>query len=74
MLDQKHSHIKMVTHETDGIHQLCGLVRVHAGCRLVQEKKLRVRSKGAGDFQLSLLTIRQVGCLVITFLIQIKDL
>ena len=57
----------MVADEADRLHQLRGLIGVHAGSRLIEKKKLRLRRKGAGDLELSLFSVRKVGGLEITF-------
>ena len=60
----------MVADEADRLHQLCGLIGVHAGSRLIEKKKLRLRRKGAGDLKLSLFSVRKVGGLEITFSVE----
>lgn len=62
MLDQKNGHIKVITNKTDGIHQFLSFIGVHTCSRLIQKKKLRLCCQCSGNLQLSLFTIRKVGC------------
>ena len=64
----------MIADKADRIHQLRGLVGVHAGSRLIEKKKLRLRCERAGDLKLSLFTVRKVGCLEITLIVEPEHL
>ena len=74
MLDQKDRHIELIPYETDGTHQLLGLTRVHTSGRLIQQKELRLGCERAGDLELTLLTIREVGGLVVHEVLKVEYL
>ena len=74
MLDQKDCHIKLPADKCDGVHQLFCLVRIHAGCGLIKQKELGACCHGSCDLELTLLTVREIGCEVITLKVQSKDL
>ena len=67
MLDQKNRHMELISYEMNGIHQFLSLIGVHACCRFIQQKELRIRSQCPGNLQLSLFSVRKVGGLEITF-------
>ena len=60
VLDKEDGNAEFIADELDRIHKLRRLVRVHAGCRLIEEKELGVRCHGSRDFELPLLSVGQV--------------
>ena len=72
MFDQKDCHIKMITHKADRFHQFFCLVRIHAGCRLIQKQKLRISCKCSVDLQFSLLSIWQVRSQILGILLKVE--
>ena len=65
MLDEQDSDAETLADDLDGLHQLLGLVRVHTGCRLVEQQQLGLGRERTRDFELALLAVRQVGRAVI---------
>ena len=74
MLNEQNRNMEMVPHLTDHCHQLFRLLRIHAGRRLIQQKKLRLRRHGAGNLKTPLHPIRQVARFTVRRLIKVKDL
>ena len=66
--------MEMITHQTDHLHQFFRLLRIHAGCRLIQKQQLRFCSKSTRNLQTALGTIRQIACRQRSKLIKLKDL
>ena len=54
--------MKVIPDLAHGLTKLKGFVRVHAGGRLVQKQKLRIRCQCPADLQLSLFPIGQLAC------------
>ena len=73
MLDEQDGHVEVVADEADGLDQVLGLVGVHARRGLVEEQELGVCGQGAGDLQLSLLTVGQIAGQVVALLLQVED-
>src|SRR5688572_12132710 len=70
LLGHSHDHLHVVLDEEDGdlllvaqppheLRELLGLLRVHAGRRLVEQQQLRVRRERAGDLHPALVAVRQ---------------
>ena len=74
VLDQEDRHIKFPVDKPDSIHKLCGLVRVHAGGRLVQQQKLWTGCQCTRDFKLSLLAVGQVAGKNISLFFQAENI
>ena len=73
MLDKKYGHVKLVSYAPDYVHQILGLVGVHARRRLVEEQQARIGRESAGYLKLSLLAVRQVAGEVVSLVIEVED-
>ena len=73
MLNQKNSKLKLLSDKLNHLAELFSFLWVHSGSRFIQKQKLRIRSKSAGNFQLSLLTVRQIFCQLVFFTAELKD-
>ena len=73
MLDKHDSDAKGVANLNDVRHELCGLGRVHAGGRLVEQEQLGVGGKRTDDLQTTLGAVRQRAGLLVCQMLHIKD-
>ncbi|MNI73408.1 hypothetical protein D3C73_1294130 [compost metagenome] len=68
MLDQQNGQIKFLANPGNQIHQIPGLVRIHACRRLIEKKELRTGRQGARNLQTALIAIahiaRQFVCMI----------
>src|SRR3954452_8440796 len=61
VLDQQDGDLLLVPDPVDEVHEPGGLLRVHAGSRLVQEQHLRPQSQGARHLEPALVPIGEVA-------------
>ena len=74
MLDHQHSNRKLPFQILDKAYQFQRLIRIHAGCRFIQKKKLGICCHCTGNLQLSLMAIRKAAGQFVRFVIQAYNL
>ena len=57
VFDQQNRQMKSVPYKVDQIHQLNGLLRVHARCGLVEQQELQEQNKAIGDARREVVTV-----------------
>ena len=60
VLDQEHRHVPLVADAVDERDEVVGLLRVHAGRRLVEQQQLRAQGQRAGHLEPALVAVREV--------------
>ena len=70
VLDHEDGQVVLVADLHDEVGQLLGLLRVHAGCRLIEEQQLRLRRKCTGDLETALKSVRKARGDIILVLIE----
>jgi hypothetical protein len=51
VFDEQDGQIEFLLDLLDELHQICGLVGVHSGCRFVQQQQLGLQRQRTADFQ-----------------------
>ena len=70
VLDHENGQVILVADLHDEVSQLLGLLRVHAGRRLIEEQQLRLRRKCTGDLETALKSVRKARGDIILVLIE----
>ena len=64
------AHIR--TDFTDKFGKFLGLLRIHSRGRLVKQQKRRFCRKSSRNFEMSLFSVRKIGCFIICLFLQVK--
>ena len=70
VLDHEDGQVILVADLHDKVGQLLGLLRVHAGCRLIEEQQLRLRRECTCDLETALKSVRKARGDIILVLIE----
>ena len=73
VLNEQDGHVEFVADLADELGELQRLLRVHTGSGLVEEQELGVGGQGAGDLQLSLLTVGKIAGKIVAVFLQPED-
>ena len=61
VFDEQNRQIEFLSDKIDHTHEFRRFLRIHSGRRFVEQKQLRLRCKGACDFQFALFAVGQVA-------------